>query len=108
MMPSRAAARGTTARRGTLRDPSRRGSRRSWDRSSRPGYDDPRATMGAVSGATTLVRVAAEPLSVDEALAFVADRAAGGTCVFVGTVRDSAADGTTVTSLRYESWDELA
>jgi molybdopterin synthase catalytic subunit len=64
--------------------------------------------MGAVSDATTLVRVTAEPLSVDEALAFVADPAAGGTCVFLGTVRDSGADGETVTSLRYESWDELA
>jgi molybdopterin synthase catalytic subunit len=29
-----------------------------------------------------------EPLSVDEVLAAVADRGAGGTCVFVGTVRD--------------------
>ena len=68
--------------------------------------------MGVVSppslDASTLVRVGAEPLSVDEALAFVADPAAGGTCVFVGTVRDAAADGATVTSLRYESWDELA
>jgi molybdopterin synthase catalytic subunit len=64
--------------------------------------------MGAVSDATTLVRVTAEPLSVDEALAFVADPGAGGTCVFVGTVRDAGADGATVTSLRYESWEELA
>ena len=68
--------------------------------------------MGAVSrpsvGASTLVRVDAEPLSVDDALAFVEDPAAGGTCVFVGTVRDASADGSTVTGLRYESWDELA
>ena len=64
--------------------------------------------MGAVSDATTLVRITAEPLSVDEALAFVADPGAGGTCVFIGTVRDAGADGATVTSLRYESWDELA
>jgi molybdopterin synthase catalytic subunit len=64
--------------------------------------------MGAVSDVSTLVLVTAEPLSVDEALAFVADPAAGGTCVFVGTVRDEALDGTTVTSLRYESWNEVA
>jgi molybdopterin synthase catalytic subunit len=64
--------------------------------------------MGAVSDATTLVRVSAEPLSVDEALTFIADPSAGGTCVFIGTVRDSGADGATVTSLRYESWDEVA
>jgi molybdopterin synthase catalytic subunit len=64
--------------------------------------------MGAVSDAHTLVRVSAEPLSVDEALRFIADPAAGGTCVFVGTVRDAGADGAVVTSLRYESWDEVA
>jgi molybdopterin synthase catalytic subunit len=64
--------------------------------------------MGVVSDATTLVRVSAEPLSVDEALAFIADPSAGGTCVFIGTVRDLGADGATVTSLRYESWDEVA
>ena len=64
--------------------------------------------MGGVSDADTLVRVAAEPLSVDEALAFIADPSAGGTCVFIGTVRDAGADGAAVTSLRYESWDEVA
>jgi molybdopterin synthase catalytic subunit len=54
-----------------------------------------------------LVRVSADPLSVDGALAFVADPAAGGTCVFVGTVRDHSTAGD-VTGLRYEAWDELA
>lgn len=54
-----------------------------------------------------LVRVTAEPLSVDEALAFVADPAAGGTCVFVGTVRDHGQRGD-VTGLTYEAWEELA
>ena len=54
-----------------------------------------------------LVRVSADPLSVDDALAFVADPAAGGTCVFVGTVRDHSTAGD-VTGLRYEAWDELA
>lgn len=54
-----------------------------------------------------LIRVTSDPLSVDEALAFVADPGAGGTCVFVGTVRDSSKAGD-VTGLRYEAWDELA
>jgi len=54
-----------------------------------------------------LVRVSADPLSVDDALVFVADPAAGGTCVFVGTVRDHSTAGD-VTGLRYEAWDELA
>jgi molybdopterin synthase catalytic subunit len=54
-----------------------------------------------------LVRLSADALSVDEALAFVADPAAGGTCVFVGTVRDASAAGE-VAGLHYEAWDELA
>ena len=53
------------------------------------------------------IRVSAEPLSVDEALASVADPGAGGTCVFVGTVRDHS-DAGDVTGLRYEAWNELA
>jgi molybdopterin synthase catalytic subunit len=55
----------------------------------------------------SLVRVTVEPLSVDEALAFVADPGAGGTCVFVGTVRDHSDNGE-VTGLDYEAWEELA
>jgi molybdopterin synthase catalytic subunit len=54
-----------------------------------------------------LVRITSEPLRTDEALAFVADPASGGTCLFVGTVRDRSAAGH-VTGLTYESWDELA
>ena len=54
-----------------------------------------------------LVRVQSEPLSVDEALAAVADPAAGGTCVFVGTVRERS-DAGDVTGLSYEAWEELA
>jgi molybdopterin synthase catalytic subunit len=53
------------------------------------------------------VRMTSDPLSVDEALASVADDGAGGTCVFVGTVRDHSKAGD-VTGLRYEAWDELA
>lgn len=56
---------------------------------------------------TLLVSVTPEPLSVDEALAAVADPGAGGTCVFVGTVRDSSTAGD-VTKLTYEAWDDLA
>jgi molybdopterin synthase catalytic subunit len=55
----------------------------------------------------TRTRVTSDALSVDEALAFVADPAAGGTCVFVGTVRDHSAAGD-VAGLRYEAWSELA
>jgi molybdopterin synthase catalytic subunit len=62
--------------------------------------------MSAVSQAV-LVRISAEPLSVDEALGFVGDPAAGGTCVFVGTVRDHS-DAGDVTGLHYEAWDDLA
>ena len=53
------------------------------------------------------IRVTADPLSLDEALAAAADPGAGGTCVFVGTVRDHS-DAGDVTGLRYEAWDELA
>src|SRR5207237_8793452 len=55
----------------------------------------------------TLVRVGADRVDPQEALVFVADDAAGGTCVFVGTVRDHSASGD-VTALEYEAWDELA
>lgn len=57
--------------------------------------------------ARVLTQVLAEPLSVDEALMFVADPRAGGTCVFLGTVRDHSAAGD-VTGLTYEAWDDLA
>lgn len=57
--------------------------------------------------ARSRVSVSSEPLSVDEAVAFVSDSQAGGTCVFIGTVRDHSAAGA-VTGLRYEAWDELA
>lgn len=54
------------------------------------------------------VRVAETRPSVDEALAAVADPAAGGTCVFVGTVRNHSGAGDEVRGLTYEAWDELA
>ena len=62
--------------------------------------------MSAVSE-RVLVRISADPLSVDEALASVADPGAGGTCAFVGTVRDRSHAGEVV-GLHYEAWDELA
>ncbi|MGZ4131078.1 MAG: molybdenum cofactor biosynthesis protein MoaE [Actinomycetota bacterium] len=54
-----------------------------------------------------LVRVTSDPISAGEALAFVADPGAGGTCVFLGTVRDHSGAGD-VDGLSYEAWDELA
>jgi molybdopterin synthase catalytic subunit len=62
--------------------------------------------MSAVSD-RLLVRITADPLSVDEALSFVGDPGAGGTCIFVGTVRDHS-DAGDVTGLTYEAWDDLA
>ena len=62
--------------------------------------------MAAVSE-LVLTRVSADPLSVEEALAFIADPGAGGTCVFIGTVRDRS-DAGEVTGLHYEAWDDLA
>jgi molybdopterin synthase catalytic subunit len=47
-----------------------------------------------------LLDVRDEPLSVDEVLSAVSDPGAGGTCVFVGTVRD-VDDGRAVTVLDY-------
>ena len=58
-------------------------------------------------GSHAKVRITADVLSVDEALAAVGDPAAGGTCVFIGTVRDHSRAGD-VTGLRYEAWEELA
>ena len=73
----------------------------------RPGFRYvPSDTMARVSD-RILLRVTAEPLSADEALAAVADPGAGASCMFVGTVRDNS-DAGEVTGLRYEAWDELA
>jgi molybdopterin synthase catalytic subunit len=54
-----------------------------------------------------LVRVVPDPISAEDALGFVADAGAGGTCVFVGTVRDHSPAGG-VDGLTYEAWEELA
>jgi molybdopterin synthase catalytic subunit len=63
--------------------------------------------MSRMPTADRLLSMRATPVSGDEALAFVADPAAGGTCVFVGTVRDHS-DAGAVTGITYEAWDELA
>ena len=62
-----------------------------------------------MSDVTDLVRISitSGTLSVEEALAFVADPGAGGTCVFAGTVRDHS-DAGAVTALTYEAWETLA
>jgi molybdopterin synthase catalytic subunit len=62
--------------------------------------------MGAMAG-PSLLRITADRLDPREALEFVADDAAGGTCLFLGTVRDHSGDEA-VTGLRYEAWEELA
>jgi molybdopterin synthase catalytic subunit len=64
------------------------------------------ATMAPVRE-DVLVRVTADRIGADEVVAFVADPGAGGTCVFLGTVRDRSSAGE-VTGLSYEAWDELA
>ncbi len=55
----------------------------------------------------TLVRITSEPLAVEEALAHVADPGAGGTALFIGTVRDHSGAGD-VRGLSYEAWEDLA
>jgi molybdopterin synthase catalytic subunit len=62
--------------------------------------------MSAVSE-PVLIRLSTEPLSVEDALTFIADPGAGGSCVFIGTVRDRS-DAGDVTGLHYEAWDDLA
>jgi len=51
-------------------------------------------------GVVRLLDLRDEPLSVDEVLAAVSDQSAGGTCVFVGTVRE-VDGGRGVTGLGY-------
>jgi molybdopterin synthase catalytic subunit len=62
--------------------------------------------MSAVSE-PVLISLSTEPLSVEDALTFIADPGAGGSCLFIGTVRDRS-DAGDVTGLHYEAWDDLA
>jgi molybdopterin synthase catalytic subunit len=57
---------------------------------------------GDARGMIRLLAVRDTALSVDEVLAAVSDRTAGGTVVFVGSVRDSD-DGRAVTALGYSA-----
>jgi molybdopterin synthase catalytic subunit len=59
----------------------------------------------AATGVLRLLDIRDEPLSVDEVLAAVADPAAGGTTLFVGSVRDHDSDRE-VTGLGYEAHPE--
>lgn len=54
-----------------------------------------------------LFEVRSEPLSVDECVATVSRPSAGGTSVFIGTVRDEN-DGRPVTQLEYEAYASMA
>ncbi len=58
-------------------------------------------------GDPLLLRLTDAPLDPAEALAFVADPAAGGTVLFSGTVRHHSTAGD-VTGLDYEAWPEQA
>ena len=49
-----------------------------------------------------------DPLSADEALAFVADPGAGGTCVFLGTVRDHSKRMEEIAGEARDRWDLCA
>ena len=66
---------------------------------------DGEAQVRGPARVTTLMTT--EPLDPAAGLRAVADPAAGGTCVFAGTVRDHA-DGRAVDALEYEVWEERA
>lgn len=53
------------------------------------------------------VELGSEPLRVAETLSFVADEAAGGTCLFIGSTR-SITDGRETVRLSYEAHESMA
>jgi molybdopterin synthase catalytic subunit len=55
----------------------------------------------------TLIALRGEPLSVDEAVAYVRHAGAGAVCVFLGMVRDLN-DGRPVVRLEYEAYASMA
>jgi molybdopterin synthase catalytic subunit len=61
----------------------------------------------ATAGDEPLVALRAEPLSVDEATAYVTRAGAGAVCVFLGTVRDRN-EGRPVVKLEYEAYASMA
>jgi molybdopterin synthase catalytic subunit len=74
--------------------------------SHRVGESDEIALLPPMSGGGIRVKLTASP-SVSDALDAVAAAGAGGTAVFVGTVRDSS-DAGPVTSLEYSAYDGMA
>lgn len=67
------------------------------------GTPDGQADGGAMARAVVrLTEVRETPLSVDEVVAAVADPAAGGTCVFIGAVREQD-DDRAVSALSYSA-----
>jgi molybdopterin converting factor subunit 1 len=60
-----------------------------------------------VAGGATLAEVREQPLSLDEVVAAVRDRSAGGVAIFMGVVRDHHA-GKPVARLDYEAYVALA
>jgi molybdopterin synthase catalytic subunit len=54
-----------------------------------------------------LVDVADDPIDPARAIGFVGDPGAGGSCLFLGTVRNNS-DAGEVTGLTYEAWRDLA
>ena len=67
----------------------------------------PPVSGGAITEPAVDLLVTSEALSVDAALGRVRDRAMGGVCVFVGTVR-SDNRGKRVVHLEYEAYPEMA
>ena len=61
----------------------------------------------ALVSARSDVRVTPDPIDAAEILSRVADPKAGGTCLFLGTVRDHSAAGS-VTGITYEAWEDEA
>lgn len=59
-------------------------------------------SQAPTDGTIRLVDVREDPLSVDEVLAAIADPRAGGTCLFIGTVREQDG-GRSVSALGYEA-----
>ena len=67
------------------------------------------AVSGGTSGAPDWLAILAQPLPSERALAFVADPAAGGTAVFLGTTREEAnSSGHSLAALDYEAYAEMA
>lgn len=72
---------------------------------------DELALIPPVSGGAEAdwIEIMPTPLDVERALAFVADKTAGGIDIFLGTTRgETNADGNTLLALDYEAYEEMA